>query len=124
LLGTYDLGTSTQLALDGTDLYNIVIGDQLKINGFNNICLGKNFSTTGTGSIILGSDIGIQLDESGQPRGTFNEIFNSIVISTSSFINSKVRDVIAIGNNIFNDVGGNIDDFLSKETCLSRKQYR
>lgn len=118
LLGTYDIGTSTQLANIDGDLYNIVIGDQLKINGFNNICLGKNFSTTGTGSIILGSDVGIQLDESGQPRGTFNEIFNSIVISTSSFINSKVRDVIAIGNNVFNNVGGNIDDFLAKKPVL------
>jgi len=118
LLGTYDLGTSTQsMTIDG-GLYNIVIGDQLKINGFNNICVGKNFSTTGTGSIILGSDIGVLLDESGVPSGSFNEIFNSIVISTSSFINSKVRDVIAIGNNIFNDVGGNIDDFLSKKPVL------
>lgn len=117
LLGTYDLGTTETVSTDG-DFYNIIIGDQLKINGFNNICLGKNFSTTGTGSIILGSDIGIQLDETGAPRGTFNEIFNSIVISTSSFINSKVRDVIAIGNDIFNNVGGNIDDFLSKKPVL------
>jgi hypothetical protein len=51
---------------------------------------------------------------------SFNEVFNSIIISTSSFIETKVRDVIAIGTNIFNNAGGseNIDLFFSKKPVL------
>lgn len=121
LLGIYDL--TTQL-LDENSIYfstyNIAIGDYLRVNGFNNICIGKNFLTTGTGSIIIGNDIGSTPNTTSMLSLSFNEIFNSIIISTSSFINTKVRDVIAIGNNIFNNAGGSsdIDLFFSKKPVL------
>jgi hypothetical protein len=122
-LATYDINTSKSLIqsdIFGGEAYNIIIGNKLTIKGFNNICLGKNFNTTGTGSVILGSDIGVQYDVTGTNINSFNEIFNSIIISNTSFTNSKVRDIIAIGNNILNDAGGNplIEDFLSKKPVL------
>jgi hypothetical protein len=100
--------------------YNIAIGDYLRVNGFNNICIGKNFLTTGVGSIIIGNDIGSTPNTSSMLAGSFNEIFNSIIVSTSSFIQTKVRDVIAIGNNIMNEAGGSeeIDLFFSKRPVL------
>ena len=100
--------------------YNIAIGDYLRVNGFNNICIGKNFLTTGIGSIIIGNDIGSTPENSSMLAGSFNEIFNSIIVSTSSFIETKVRDVIAIGNNILNKAGGSdrIDAFFSKKPVL------
>lgn len=119
LLGTYDVTTAISLGSTSTDIYNIIIGNQLDITGLNNICLGKNFKTSGKGSIILGSDIGIQYNLDGsQQLNTFNEIFNSIVISNDSFTNSKVRDVIAIGNDILNDITEDIEEFLSKKPVL------
>lgn len=121
LLGIYDVITRT--LADNSQYYssyNVAIGDYLRVNGFNNICIGKNFLTTGTGSIIIGNDIGSTPDTTSMLSLTFNEIFNSIIISTSSFINTKVRDVIAIGNKIFNDAGGldDIDLFFSKKPVL------
>ena len=121
LLGIYDL--TTQL-LDENSIYkttyNIAIGDYLRVNGFNNICIGKNFLTTGTGSIIIGNDIGSKPNTTSMLSQSFNEVFNSIIISTSSFIETKVRDVIAIGTNIFNNAGGSadIDLFFSKKPVL------
>jgi len=98
--------------------YNVALGDELKINGFNNICIGKNFATSGNNSIIVGNDIGSS--RTVVSNGVFNEIFNSIIISTTSFINTKVRDIIAIGNNILNDIstGSDIDEFLAKNPVL------
>ena len=121
LLGIYDL--TTQLLAESSiynTTYNIAIGDYLRVNGFNNICIGKNFLTTGTGSIIIGNDIGSKPNTTSMLSQSFNEVFNSIIISTSSFIETKVRDVIAIGNNIFNNAGGsaNIDLFFSKKPVL------
>jgi len=109
-LATYEQDQT--LATSG--IYNVVIGNDLDIKGLNNICLGRNFVTTGQGSIIVGSDIGINATSSS----TINEIFNSIVISNGSFINSKVRDTIAIGNQILNDLTINIEDFLAKRPVL------
>ena len=107
-LATTEIGGFT------TNTYNIALGNKLDIRGINNICLGKDFRTTGKNSIILGNEIGVQ----GGEEGVLNEIFNSIVISNNSFTNSKVRDVIAIGNSILNDITTNIEDFLSKKPVI------
>lgn len=116
-LGKTDLERET---VDQEVTYNIAIGDYLRVNGYNNICIGKNFLTTGTGSIIIGNDIGSSPNTTSMLSLSFNEVFNSIIISTSSFIETKVRDVIAIGNNIFNNAGGaaDIDLFFSKKPVL------
>jgi hypothetical protein len=117
-LSTYDVTTALTIGSTESEIYNIIIGNRLDIKGLNNICLGKNFKTTGKGSIILGSDIGVQFNTDGTQVNTFNEIFNSIVISNNSFRNSRVRDVIAVGNDILNDITGNIEEFLSKKPVL------
>jgi hypothetical protein len=121
MLGIYDLENrilDTNSKYVST--YNVVIGDYLRVNGFNNICIGKNFLTTGEGSIIIGNDIGSSPDTTSMSSLSVNEVFNCIIISTSSFIETKVRDVIAIGNGIFNKAGGlaDIDLFFSKKPVL------
>lgn len=101
-------------------IYNIVIGDKLDIKGFKNICIGQNFATSGQGSIIIGNDIGreeLAIQDTSQQ--SINEIFNSIVISTDSFKNTKVRDIIAIGNNILNNA--NVEDIIKIEEFLLKK---
>lgn len=107
---------------EGSMSYNVILGEQLKINGYNNICIGKNFATAGKGSIIIGNDIG-STPNTPFDANFFNEIFNSIIISTSSFINTKVRDIIAIGNNILNNASAidniaAVDEFLAKRPVL------
>lgn len=92
------------------------MGKLLDVKGYNNICIGQNFKTVGTDSIIIGNSIGINQD--GVGGTTLNEIFQSIVIANNSFINSKVRDVIAIGNNILTDVTFDLTDFLLKRPVL------
>lgn len=113
-LGTVEVDANIEQGAADQRIYNIALGNQLNIRGINNICLGKEFRTTGKNSIILGSEIGVQ--KTGE--AIVNEIFNSIVISNNSFTNSKVRDVIAIGNNVMNDITVNIEDFLSKKPVL------
>jgi len=102
-----------------SNLHNVIIGKILDVKGLNNICIGKNFKTIGSDSIILGNNIGVNINNTG--GNTLNEIFQSIVIANNSFINSKVRDVIAIGNNIFGtDASDSIDfnGFLQKKPVL------
>jgi hypothetical protein len=103
-----------------SNLHNVIIGKILDVKGVNNICIGKNFKTIGSDSIILGNNIGINLNDTSGGN-TLNEIFQSIVIANNSFINSKVRDVIAIGNNIFGTdppQGADINGFLQKKPVL------
>ena len=118
LLSTTEINKETFNVTLNDDIFNVSVGHRLDINGTNNICIGKNFKTTGKGSIILGSDIGTQVSSTGEILATFNEIFNSIIITNTSFTNSAVRDVIAIGNNILNNAGGAISEFLAKKPVL------
>jgi len=91
--------------------YNVVIGNALSVRGVDNICIGSTFTTSGQNSIILGNNIGVANNEQ------INEIYESIVIGSESFANAFVRDVIAIGKNIYNDLIDveleRVADFLS-----------
>ena len=91
--------------------YNVVIGNALAVRGVDNICIGSTFTTSGQNSIILGNNIGVANNEQ------INEIYESIVIGSESFANAFVRDVIAIGKNIYNDLIDveleRVADFLS-----------
>lgn len=79
--------------------YNVVIGNGVQVRGVDNICIGSTFTTSGRNSIILGNNIGVV------PGSTqVNEIYESIVVGSESFANAFVRDVIAIGKNIYNDL--------------------
>jgi len=99
-----------------SNVHNVILGKLLDVKGYNNICIGQNFKTVGTDSIIIGNSIGVNKDSQG---GTsLNEIFQSIVIANNSFINSKVRDVIAIGTNILSNVTFDLTDFLLKRPVL------
>ena len=118
LVNTNQLFTENGNGLNTSTTHNVIIGKSLDIKGLDNICIGKNFRTVGTESIILGNNIGINI-ENGDVS-TLNEIFQSIVIANDSFLNTRVRDVIAIGNNIFGDSveGIDFDDFLNKRPVL------
>ena len=120
LVNTYDLSsrdnTSNEEYIFSSNLNNVIIGKLLDVKGLNNICIGQNFKTIGTDSIILGNNIGV--DNSSSGTNTLNEIFQSIVIANNSFVNSKVRDVIAIGNNILTNIPFDLTNFLLKKPIL------
>lgn len=120
LVNTYDIrrreNNSNEQYIFSSNLNNVIIGKLLDVKGFNNICIGQNFKTVGTDSIILGNNIGI--NNTSQTTNTLNEIFQSIVIANNSFINTKVRDVIAIGNSILPNTNQDITDFLLKKPIL------
>ena len=123
LVNTYDQAYRENTAFDentfSSNVHNVIIGKILDVKGLNNICIGKNFRTVGTDSIILGNNIGV--NELTTSTATLNEIFTSIVVANNSFINSKVRDTIAIGNNILSDIDPTVVDmnnFLQKKPVL------
>lgn len=123
LVNTYDQAYRESIGYDvdtfSSNVYNVIIGKILDVKGLNNICIGKNFRTVGTDSIILGNDIGINALTTTST--SLNEIFNSIVVANNSFINSKVRDTIAIGNNILSNIDPTLVDmnnFLRKKPVL------
>lgn len=121
LVNTYDVrvreNNSNEVYQFSSNLNNVIIGKLLDVKGLNNICIGQNFKTIGTDSIILGNNIGVD-NTSSFGTNTLNEIFQSIVIANNSFVNSKVRDVIAIGNSILPSVNFDITDFLLKKPIL------
>jgi hypothetical protein len=84
-----------------TVVQNVVVGKTIDIQGTDNICIGKNFRTTGNKSIIIGNDIGNASDDDSS---LLNDIFQSIIIGNSSFQKTTIRNMIAIGNRIFNDL--------------------
>ena len=102
-----------------TDIHNIIIGKDIIVRGFDNICMGNRFRTSGRNSIIFGNDIGESKNSIG---GEINDVYESIIIGTQSFQNSIVRDVIAMGRNILNDLSQapltRVSDFLSKRPVL------
>uniref|UniRef100_A0A6C0CRI8 Peptidase S74 domain-containing protein n=1 Tax=viral metagenome TaxID=1070528 RepID=A0A6C0CRI8_9ZZZZ len=122
LVNTYDQASRENVGFNASTAasnYNVIIGKVLDVKGLNNICIGRNFKTVGTDSIILGNNIGV--NEIITANNTLNEIFDSIVIANNSFINSKVRDTIAIGNNILSNIDPTLVDmnnFLRKRPVL------
>jgi len=103
---------STNSTNSSLNTHNIVAGKDVNINGINNICFGNQFNTAGQNSIIIGNSIG------GTSNG-INEIYQSIVIGNDSFTNSAIRDIIAIGNNILDDLS--TIDPNSRDLFLSQK---
>jgi hypothetical protein len=122
LVNTYDQSSRENVGFNvaaSASNYNVIIGKVLDVKGLNNICIGKNFKTVGTDSIILGNNIGV--NELTTNSGALNEIFGSIVVANNSFINSKVRDTIAIGNSILSNIDPTLVDmnnFLRKRPVL------
>jgi len=102
-----------------TDIHNIIIGKDIIVRGSDNICMGNRFRTSGRNSIIFGNDIGESKNSIG---AEINDVYESIIIGTQSFQNSIVRDVIAVGRNILNDLSAapliRVSDFLSKRPVL------
>jgi hypothetical protein len=95
---------------------NIVLGKQIQVRGANNLCIGTNFNTAGTNSIVVGNNIGVT------EGGELNEIYQSIVIGTGSFLNSVVRDIISVGNGHMNNLSlspiDSVNTFLAKRPIL------
>ena len=123
LVNTYDQAYRESTSFDensfSSNVHNVIIGKILDVKGLNNICIGKNFRTVGTDSIIIGNNIGV--NELTTATTTLNEIFGSIVVANNSFINSKVRDTIAIGNSILSNIDPTLVDmnnFLRKKPVL------
>ena len=103
-----------------TDTYNIALGKNIQIRGEDNICLGTNFSTLGKFSIIIGNNI-------GQSANFVNQVYESIIIGNTSFQGSVIRNVIAIGSALMNDLYAGalpgltdqvINQFISKKPIL------
>lgn len=97
--------------------YNVIIGNGVEVRGVDNICIGSAFTTSGQNSIILGNNIGIRPGSQNT-----NEIYESIILGSVSFADAFVRDVIAIGKNIYNDLFDveleRVADFLSYKPVL------
>lgn len=93
---TTDLGTNPV-----SDLYNVIVGQQVNVRGINNICIGQNFATSGANSIIVGNNIGFGASTA---TASINAIYQSIVLGNNNFVNSIIRNVVAIGNGILNDL--------------------
>ena len=88
---------------------NIALGQGIRAKGINNICIGTNFVTSGTGSIILGQNIGVRTFQtanggSASSNGTYNDIYESIVIGNDCFYNAEIANTICIGTKNFNDL--------------------
>lgn len=100
---------------------NITVGKEISIKGTDNITLGKKFSTSGQNNIIIGNYIGVN-EASPSDVGTTNDIYESIVIGTNSFVNSAIRDIISIGNSNLNDLAGidpaKVDAFVAKRPII------
>jgi len=103
-----------------TDTYNIALGKNIQIRGEDNICFGTNFSTLGKFSIIIGNNI-------GQSANFVNQVYESIIIGNTSFQGSIIRNVIAIGSALMNDLYAGarpgltdqvINQFISKKPIL------
>jgi hypothetical protein len=103
-----------------TDTYNIALGKNIQIRGEDNICFGTNFSTLGKYSIIIGNNI-------GQSANLVNQVYESIIIGNTSFQGSIIRNVIAIGSSLMNDLYAGalpgltdqiINQFISKRPIL------
>ena len=90
-----NLTISTSLDTDGQ---NVLIGRDMISSGIDNICIGKDFNTFGNNSIIIGNDIG-----SSQQLLFDNGIHDSIVIGNNNFQKSLAKNIIAIGNDIYED---------------------
>lgn len=113
-----------------TQSFNMVIGDTITVLGTNNICLGKNYTATGANSIIVGTDIGID-DNNGI---SFNSLYDSIIIGSSNFRNTIVRNTTCIGNgnfvNLFTPTIGQpvvtdeaVNQFFTKSPVLIGNQF-
>jgi hypothetical protein len=112
---------STKLQTDTlTDAYNIALGKNIQIKGEDNICFGTNFSTLGKFSIIIGNNI-------GQSQNFVNQIYESIIVGNTSFQGSVIRNVIAIGSQLMNNLYAGalpgltdqvINQFISKKPIL------
>jgi hypothetical protein len=79
--------------------YNVVLGKAIQVKGKKNICVGTNFTTLGRNSIILGNDIGYSAN-------SISQIYESIIIGNTSFQGSTIRGIIAIGNELMNNLIG------------------
>lgn len=112
---------STKLPSDAsTEAYNIALGKNIQIKGEDNICFGTNFSTLGKYSIIIGNNI-------GQSANFVNQIYESIIIGNTSFQGSVIRNVVAIGSQLMNNLFAGalpgltdqvINQFISKKPIL------
>ena len=97
---------------------NLMIGGDVVCSGYNNICLGNNFQSFGNKSIIIGNTIGntdfsnISID---------NGLHESIIIGNTCFNQSPVKNIISIGNNIYNDITlDTINDYSKLSTFFSK----
>jgi hypothetical protein len=103
-----------------TDTYNIALGKNIQVKGEDNICLGTNFSTLGKFSIIIGNNI-------GQSVNFVNQVYQSIIIGNTSFQDSIIRNITAIGSGLMNNLYAGalpnltdqiINQFISKRPIL------
>ena len=81
------------------DNYNIVMGRSIDVLGVNNIAIGSHFLSSGNGSLIIGNNIATQM-------------YDSIVLGNSMFSGHTVKNVIAIGRNIMNDLGTDLSSYM------------
>jgi hypothetical protein len=103
-----------------SDTYNIALGKNIQVKGEDNICLGTNFSTLGKYSIIIGNNI-------GQSVNFVNQVYQSIIIGNTSFQDSIIRNITAIGSGLMNNLYAGalpnltdqiINQFISKRPIL------
>lgn len=114
-VSTYSL-QNFEVAIDN---HNVVCGRNIIVRGTNNITLGSMFVTSGQNSIIIGNTIGRgNIAEEGQ----INDIYQCIILGNESFVNSIIRDVIAVGNRILNNLYlapiDRVNEFLARQPIL------
>ena len=83
-----------------SDQHNVIVGQNIVVNGVNNIAIGRAFASAGDGSIILGTQIGVV-----GTTTVSTSLYRCIVMGNDMFSGAVMTNVIAIGRGIFNDVG-------------------
>lgn len=82
--------------------HNVIVGQNILVNGINNIAIGRAFSSSGDGSVILGTQIGVAATAS--TNAVASSLFECIVIGNRMFAGTVMANVVAIGRNVMNDV--------------------
>lgn len=96
-VSSYDASTIVSTGVTGSDIHNVVVGQNISVNGVNNIAIGQAFSTSGDGSIVLGTNI-------GDVNAMVTSLYQCIIIGKDMFSASTVNNVIAVGRRIMNDL--------------------
>jgi len=85
------------------DVHNVIVGQNIMVNGIDNIAIGRAFSSSGDGSIIVGTQIGVAA--TAAINAIASSLYQCIIIGKGMFAGTVMANVTAMGRNIMNDIG-------------------